>query len=96
MKPIRTNRSNFTYRGPTPDIMDLPCERTRIEGGGQDGAPITYSVWELTQEERDFVARGGNIKLGILYAQPIPPVSLQIVHGGMPVAESDDEPGRSE
>lgn len=84
MRPIKTNRSNFTYRGPTPDIMDLPCERTRIEGGPEDGLGVVYSVWEPTDEEREFVARGGNIKLGIWGMEPIPPVSLQIVHEGMP------------
>ncbi len=93
MKPIKTNRSNFTYRGPTPDIMDLPCERTQIEGGGQDGALVTYSVWELAPEEREFVARGGNIKLGIFYAHPIPPVSLQIVHEGMAELAADEDGG---
>ncbi len=96
MRPIKTSRSNFTYTGPTPDIMDLPCERTQIEGGGQDGAPVTFSVWELTEEEREFVARGGNIKLGIFYAHPIPPVSLQIVHERMPeLAPSEAEQGGS-
>ncbi len=91
MRPIKTKRSNFTYKGPTPDIMDLPCEIVEAQAGAQDGAPITYSVWELTAEEREFVARGGNLKLGILYVQPIPPVSIQIVHEGMPAFEGAGE-----
>ena len=93
MKPIKTNRSNFTYRGPTPDIMDLPCERARLEGGPQDGGSAVYSVWEPSPEEREFVARGGNIKLGIYGMEPIPPVSLQIVHEGMPEWEPSEGEG---
>lgn len=81
MRPIKTDRSNFTYKGPTPDIMDLPCERATCPGGGaMDGGRVVYSVWEPSEEERAFVARGGNIKLGIYAMEPIPPVSLQIVH----------------
>lgn len=82
MKVIRTDRSNFTYRGPG-EIDDLPCERTQIVGGSIDGLGVVYSVWELTPEEREFVARGGNIKLGVIGMEPVPPVSLQIVHEGM-------------
>lgn len=83
MKPIKTSQSNFVYKGPVPDIGDLPCERAQVEGGGIDGAGVVYSVWELSPEEREFVARGGNLKLGIIGCEPIPPVSLQIVHEGM-------------
>jgi hypothetical protein len=86
MKPIRTKRSNFTYRGPTSGIGDLPCERTDEEIGGHRYR-VVYSVWEPTPEEREFVAKGGNIKLGIVGMEPIPPVSLQIVHEGMPIFE---------
>ena len=68
MKPVRTERSNFTYRGPTADIKDLPCRR---EDGG------VYSTWELSPWERIAIAEGANIELGI-YHEPIPPVSLAI------------------
>lgn len=88
MKPIKTDRTNFTYKGPTPDVMDLPVERATVDGaetksGSLDGAGVVFSVWEPSPEEREFVARGGNIKLGIYGMEPIPPVSLQIVHEGM-------------
>jgi hypothetical protein len=75
MQPIRTERSNFTYKGPTPDIGDLPCRR---DGG------VVYSTWELTAEERIAIAEGSNIELGVsemLAASgfvTIPPVSLAI------------------
>ena len=84
MKPIKTYRSNFVYAGPTPEILDLPCEVAVVDSGPQDGALITYSVWELNEEERESIARGGKIKLGIFHALPIPPVSLQIVHEEAP------------
>lgn len=70
MNPINTNESNFTYLGPHPEVADLPC---RAEGAD------TFSVWELTEEERKLIADGGHIRLGIHGMRPIPPVSLQIV-----------------
>lgn len=70
MKPIRTAQTTFDYKGPTPDIGDLPCYR-------EDGA--VWSVWEFTDEERRFIADGGNVKLGIFYTEPIPPVALEVV-----------------
>lgn len=68
MRPIKTERSNFTYKGPTPDILDLPCRR-------EDG--VVYSTWFLSDEERIAIAEGSNIELAI-YHEPIPPVSLAI------------------
>lgn len=68
MKPIKTERSNFTYKGPTPNIADLPCRR---ENG------VIFSTWELSHEERIAIAEGANIELGI-YGEPINPVSIAI------------------
>lgn len=78
MQPIKTANSNLVYRGSPPDIVDLPCERAEIHGGLQDGGTAIYSVWELTDEEREQIARGGNVKLGV-FTEPIPPVSLEVV-----------------
>lgn len=84
MRPIETERTNLVYgAGDNPGVVDLPCERAVIEGGGLDGAGVIYSVWEFSEEEREFVARGGNLKVGIVGMEPIPPVSLQVVHEGM-------------
>ena len=71
MNPIRTEKSNFTYKGPSPDIGDLPCRRDPL-------THAVYSTWELTHEERIAIAEGANIELGIYYIEPIPPVSLAI------------------
>lgn len=73
MTPVRTKESNFVYLGPTDEIADLPC---RVEG------TTTFSIWALTDEEREAIAAGGNIRLGIFGAVPIPPVSLGVVHDG--------------
>lgn len=67
MRPIKTRRSNFVYRGPTPGIGDLDCQR--IAPGH------IRSVWVLSDEERGHIAAGGNLELDI-FAEPIPPVSL--------------------
>ena len=81
MEPIRTNESNFTYRGPSPVIADLPC---RVDGAD------TFSVWELTERERSQIAAGANIRLGIYGMRPIPPVSLQVVANADPLARKGD------
>ena len=71
MKPVRTASSNLVYRGPTPDIHDLHCQRL---------APgEVRSVWWFTPAEREAIARGANLSLTI-HAEPIPPVSLHLIH----------------
>lgn len=70
MLPVKTLESNFTYLGPAPEVADMPC---RLEGAQ------TYSVWVLSDEERELIAKGGHIRLGIFGVRPIPPVSLQVV-----------------
>lgn len=72
MKPVRTERSNFTFKGPTPDIGDLPC---RVE----DLGTVVFSTWTLSPEERVAIAEGSNIELGVwTYRRGFPPVSLEI------------------
>lgn len=73
MLPIRTEESNFIYRNPNPDIPDMTGER--IKPGH------IRSVWELTERERDDVVQGLNIELNI-FAEPIPPVSLNVTYEG--------------
>ena len=69
--PIKTERSNFVLRGPTPDVGDLPCRLTT------DG--VVYSTWDLTPQERIAIAEGANIELGVwTYGRGFPPVSLEI------------------
>ncbi len=73
MLPIRTKRSNFIYRNPSPDIPDMTGER--VEPGH------IRSVWELTERERDDIVQGLNIELNI-FVEPIPPVSLGVTYEG--------------
>ena len=70
MKPVPTKDDNMTYKGPTPDIGDLPCHRVR--------PGFILSEWDLTKAERIAIARGGRIELGI-HSEPIPPVQLSVV-----------------
>lgn len=74
MDPIKTNESNFVYLGPTREISDLHC---RTQGAD------TYSVWEPTAKERELIAGGGHIVLGI-HGCRHPPVSLKVVADGGP------------
>ena len=84
MRPMRTPASNFTYLGPRPDIGDLPCERVVYE----DGDSAVYAVYELIDEDRQAIAEGANVKLGIWNQEPIPPVSLRVT--GEQAVEGED------
>lgn len=80
MKPVKHAGADVVYRGPTPDIGDLWCFRDR--------PGLIRVVYELDDQERETIAKGGRIMLGI-WAEPIPPVSMQVIDEGMcrPVAE---------
>ena len=69
MLPVKTERSNMVYRGTTPNIADLDCER--IAPGH------IRSVWKPSDEERAYITAGGNLELDIL-TEPIPPVALNV------------------
>jgi hypothetical protein len=69
MKPVRTADSNMVYRGPSPEVQDLHCERIRL---GE-----ISSVWWLTPAERDAIAGGANIELRIM-TEPIPPTWIGV------------------
>jgi hypothetical protein len=69
MKAVRTASSNLVYKGPTPEILDLHCQR--------EAAGRIRSVWWFTPAEREAIARGANLRLTIL-VEPIPPVSLSV------------------
>jgi|GEM_PF-3788313 hypothetical protein len=82
MKPVKTDRSNFVYLGPTVDIGDAWVERETVQTG-LDGAGPTVNVvwmdWQPSPEERQAIAAGpGVIRLGIWGMEPIPPVSLEV------------------
>jgi len=77
MHPIKTRESNFVYRGPTPEIADLPCRMEGID---------TFCVFELSDEDRQLVAAGGVLRLGIHGVRPILPVSVAFVAPGGPFA----------
>lgn len=66
MHPIRTEHSNFTYQGPTPEIADLPCRVDRNS---------CYATYAFTDEEREAIAQGANVEIAI-HQRPIPPISL--------------------
>lgn len=74
MKPVIHAGCNFLYRGPTSDIGDL---HVMIQPSG-----VVEIVYELNDEEREMVAQGGKIRLGI-YSRPIPPVSMAVTPAGM-------------
>lgn len=85
MIPVRTRRSNFVYRGPTPDIGDAWVERAPDEH-------VVFMEWAPTDEERRDIAQGGLVRLGIYYMEPIPPVSLATVAPEHSEVVSPDDP----
>lgn len=96
MKPVRHAGCNKVYKGPTPNIGDLHC----IE---QPDGHIDV-VYEFDDADREMIANGGKVMLGI-YSQPIPPVSMQVMpkgfcepigeHGFKAIPELEDEERQS-
>lgn len=78
MNPVKTERSNFIYRGPTIDIGDAWVERATVTEHGRQ-IPVVYMDWQPTEAEREAIAAGkGVVRLGIWGMEPIPPVSLEV------------------
>jgi hypothetical protein len=75
MRPIKPSNSNFTYTAP-PGIEN--CEDLHVFRRIHEGSVIISSVWELTPEERDVIARGGNIQLDV-WGREHPVVGLQAI-----------------
>lgn len=71
MEPVRTNASNFVYRGPTPDIGDAWVQRKPADRA-------VLMAWLPSEEERAAIAAGALVELGIYGLEPIPPVSVGI------------------
>lgn len=70
MEPIKTPETNITYTAEADEILDLPAvyepSEVRIS-----------STWELTELEREQIAEGGFIGLGVAAHQP-PPAGLAV------------------
>jgi hypothetical protein len=78
MRPVGNERTTLVYRGPTPDIGDLECERIR--------PGVIRSFWLPTSEELAKLNAGGVVEL-VLWAEPIPPISLNAL---TPVEANED------
>lgn len=79
MKPIKTEHSNHNF-GPPPNVTDgsigdLPCQIV-----DEDGYREIVSVWEPSKAEREAIANGLNIRLGVGWIGAFPPVSLGVTH----------------
>jgi hypothetical protein len=78
VRPIRTQATTGTYGKPPGsfDVGGLPYYRTHDETmyPGHK-VPVIHSTWDLTDNEREAIAKGAKIELAI-YGEPIPPVSL--------------------
>lgn len=73
MRPIRHEGSNFVYRGPSDEVGDLWVQRQPVIG-------CVEVIYELTDDDRQTIAEGGFIRLGI-WTEPIPPVSMAVIPG---------------
>jgi len=73
MKPRRTHRSTtvFTLTGGT-EGNDLYAEQRVME---ETGNPVLGSVWVPTDEERQQIAAGWNVKLWV-WGESHPPVAI--------------------
>lgn len=84
MEPVKRSTHTFVYRGPTPEIGDLSCERKR---GG------VFSHWKPSQADLDVLNAGGVVELG-LFHEPIPPISLGVKLPEKPEEKPKPDGGR--
>jgi hypothetical protein len=87
MKPVQTRETNMTYTLSGGTVAnDLPCLRVR--------PGFVLSEWELTDVEREAIANGARIELG-MHSEPHPPVQLSVVlrdeAGNLTYADDVDE-----
>ena len=79
MRVIKTATSNHVYGGDGRNVQDLHCRVANLQSADyQDGALITMAVWQPDEDERRRIAKGANIEVGILYANPIPPTVVSV------------------
>ncbi len=79
MKPIKTAAANFVYKGDGGQVVDLPTERVaHVNTENEVAYVVNYSVWEPTKEERWMIAEGYNLRLGVFFAEPLPPCSITV------------------
>lgn len=71
MLPVTTERKNFTYKGPSPDIGDL-------DGEMQQGGALFTSWWKPSEAELEILNDGGVIELSV-WQTPIPPFAINAV-----------------
>lgn len=75
MEPVKTELSNFVYRGDGDQVIDLHTEVHR-DGAGKQLA--VSSVWEPSPQEREALFVNGRVKLTVFTAQPIAPVMIGV------------------
>lgn len=77
MLPVKTEHSNHNFgppEGKEDEIGNLPCQVVE----NADGSKTIFSVWKPNQAERDAIARGQNIRLGVDWIGGFPPISLGV------------------
>lgn len=78
MHPVKTDRADFVYRGPTENIGDLWVERDLLSG-------VVRTTYDFTDGERAEIAAGGRLELAI-FTMPIPPIAMCVLN------KEDSEP----
>lgn len=89
MEPVKRKSHDIDYIGQREEygetvlegVGNLPCKR--VEG---PHGTVLLSHWRPSPEELEVLVDGGVVELG-LYAEPIPPVSVNVAPG-----EPGDEP----
>lgn len=82
MHPLETPNTNHRFGAPPgreAQIGTLPCQIVQAE----DGTRTIYSVWALSAADREAIANGLNLQLGVGWVGAMPPVSLGVTHEGM-------------
>lgn len=88
MKAVRTENSNHDFGPPDgkeDEILNLPCQLI-VDDGGE--VKVVRSVWVISDEEREYIANGGNIELDVYWIGAFPPVSVNVTDEKVLVEET--------
>lgn len=77
LDPIETPHTNATLKAPPGMEESVRPLRLELCLDPDDRTLVSVSAWDLDDKQRDLIAAGAHLRLGV-WQHPIPPLSLQI------------------
>lgn len=81
MLPVTTDNTPLNL-GPPPGVSEDEIGNLPYRFDNQYGYREVVSIWKLSDEEREYIAAGYNVELGVGWIGAFPPVRLGVTHEG--------------